>query len=116
MSTDLMRCSIKGRRLKRLTENETISSFASWKQNLEFQLLTSADFAPFLANNFKWSPKRVKYRGLSDDGDDVTAADRNLAIQKHAILGHVIRLISSYCPEHIQAEIENKCTSMDWIW
>ena len=28
----------------------------------------------------------------------------------------MIRLISSYCPEHIQSEIERKCTSLDWIW
>ena len=78
--------------------------------------MTSVDFAPFLVRNFQWSPSRVQYRGLTDDGEDVAVANRKLAIQKHAVLDHMIRLISSYCPEHIQSEIERKCTSLDWIW
>ena len=111
-----LRSSIRGRRLERLTENETISSFSSWKQNVEFQLTNCVDFAPYLVRNFSWRPSRVQYRGLSDDGDDVPAANRKLAMQKHAVLDHLIRLICSYCPEHIQSEIERKCTSLDWIW
>ena len=114
--TELLRSAIKGRRLERLTENETISSFTSWKQNLEFQLMTSSDFAPFMARNVTWRPSKVEYRGLADDGDEVPVANRKTAIHKHALLDHMIRLISSYCPEHIQSEIERKCTSMEWIW
>ena len=111
-----LRSSIKGRRLERLTEKETISSFTSWKQNLTFQLTTCVDFVPFLAPNFKWSPSKVANRGLTDDGDDVDAANRKLAVQKAAVLDHLIRFIGSYSPEHIQSEIERKCTSLDWIW
>ncbi|MCP4493507.1 MAG: hypothetical protein GY820_40310 [Gammaproteobacteria bacterium] len=48
---ETLKAAIKGRRLERLTEKETISSFNSWKQNLEFQLTTCADFAPFLAKD-----------------------------------------------------------------
>ena len=110
------RSAIKGRRLERLTENETISSFTSWKQNLEFQLMSCADFAPFLAKNFKWATKKTDHRGLTDDGVDVPEQSRKLGIQKGAVLDQMIRLITSYCPEHIQAEIERKCTSLDWIW
>ena len=110
------RSAIKGRRLERLTENETISSFTSWKQNLEFQLMSCADFAPFLAKNFKWATKKTDHRGLTDDGVDVPEQNRKLGIQKGAVLDQMIRLIASYCPEHIQAEIERKCTSLDWIW
>ena len=113
---ELLRSSIKGRRLERLTEKETISSFNSWKQNLEFQLMTCADFVPFLVKNFKWKPQKVNYRGLTDDDESVPVATRKLAIAKHAYLDHMIRFISSYCPEHIQSEIERKCTSLDWIW
>ena len=110
------RSAIKGRRLERLTENETISSFNSWKQNIEFQLMTCADFVPFLVKNFKWSPKKVEFRGLTDDAESVPVATRKVAITKHAYLDHMIRFISSYCPQHIQSEIERKCTSLDWIW
>ena len=107
---------IRSRRLERLTEKETISSFSSWKQNLEFQLTTCKEFAPFLAVGVTWSSSKVNYRGLTDDGEDVAAASRKLAVQKHGALDHMIRLISSYCPEHIQSEIERKCTSLEWIW
>ena len=116
MTTELLRSSIRSCRLERLTETETISSFNSWKQNMEFQLTTCAEFAPFLARNVTWRPSKVPYRGLEDDGDDVTEANRKPAVQKHGVLDHMIRLISSYCPEHIQSEIERKCTSLDWIW
>lgn len=109
-----LKSAIRGRRLERLTEKETISSFTSWKQNLEFQLTTSSDFIPFLVKGAKWSVSKVKYRGLTDDAEG--SANRKLALQKHAVLDHMIRLISSYCPEHIQSEIERKCTSLDWIW
>ena len=100
------RSDIRTRRLERLTENETISSYTSWKQNLEFQLMRSVDFAPFLVRNFQWRPSRVPYRGLTDDGEEVVAANRKLAMQKHAVLDHMIRLISSYCPAHIQSRVQ----------
>ena len=45
----------KARKLEPLTERETISSFASWKQNLEFHLASCNDFAQFIAPNAVWS-------------------------------------------------------------
>ena len=107
---------IRGRRLERLTENETISSFNSWKQNLEYQLMSCADFVPFLRKGCEWCSSKTEYRGLTDDGDDVAETRRKLDMQKHAILDQLIRLIASYCPEHIQSDIERKCTSIEWIW
>ena len=111
-----VRSSIRSRRLECLTENETISSFNSWKQNLTFQLTTAAEFVPFLARGFTWRPSKVQDRGMEDDGEDVPMARRKLALQKAALLDQMIRFISSYCPVHIQSEIERKCTSLDWIW
>ena len=116
MESISLRSAIRGRRIECLTEKQTISSFNSWKQNLEFQLTACADFVPFLGRGFTWRPQRVLHRGLTDDGEDIPAAQRKLALQKHAVLDHMIRLISSYCPVHIQSEIERKCTSLDWIW
>ena len=116
MELSSVRSSIRSRRLECLTENETISSFNSWKQNLTFQLTTAAEFVPFLARGFTWRPSKVQDRGLTDDGEDVPIARRKLALQKAALLDQMIRFISSYCPVHIQSEIERKCTSLDWIW
>ncbi len=99
MTFEPLRSAIKGRRFERLTENETISSSSS------------ADFAPFLVIDAKLRSSKVKYRGLS-----VAENKRKLALQKHAILDHMIRLISSYCPTDIRSEIEKKCTSLEWIW
>ena len=108
--------SIKSRRLERLTEKETISSFNSWKQNLEFQMTTCPEFAPFLVKGFTWKPSKIQYRGLTDDGEDVPAASRKVASVKHAYLDHMIGLIGNYAPQHIESEIKRKCTSLDWIW
>ena len=114
--TELLRSSIRGRRLEPLTENESISSFNSWKQNIEFQLTSCADFVPFLTITWSSKASKVPNRGLQDDGDAIPVANRKLAAQKHGMLDHMIRLISSFSPEHIQSEIERKCTSLDWIW
>ena len=116
MDAITIRSSIRGRRLECLTEKETISTFKSWKQNLEFQLITCRDFVPYLASGVTWSASKVPNRGLLDDGSTVEEAHRKLAIEKHAVLDTMIRFISSYCPPHIQSEIERKCTSLNWIW
>ena len=62
----------KARRPEVLTENETISSYASWKQNLEFHLASSDSFAPFIAPEFTWSIASVTNRGLQDESNTVT--------------------------------------------
>ena len=83
----------KPRKLDVLTENETISSFASWKQNLEFQLASCDNFAPFIAPDFEWRLPSVTNRGLEDD---VTgAANFKTAVQKSIVLEHMIGLIVS---------------------
>ena len=41
----------KARKLDPLTETETISSFTSWKQNLEFHLASVNDFSEYIAPN-----------------------------------------------------------------
>ena len=102
----------KARKLEPLTESETISSFSSWKQNLEFHLASCNDFSEYITPNAEWSPASVINRGLTDG----TGVDSKTAVQKAFILEHMIGLIVSYCPETIRIEIQRKCTSLKWIW
>ena len=104
----------KPRKLEALTENETISSFASWKQNLEFQLASCDNFAPLIAPDFNWKLASVTNRGLEDD--QAGANNFKTAVQKKIMLDKMIGLIVGFCPEIIRLEIERKCTSLKWIW
>ena len=56
-----------------LTQNESQSSFDTWKETLLFNLtLESALFESFLEDDFTWSDESVANRGLVADthGDD----------------------------------------------
>ena len=103
----------KARKLEELTENETISSFTSWKENVEFHLAGCDSFARFLDPKFEWSPASVTNRGLTDDAQ---GADAKTAAQKSFLLTCMIGLIAGYCPETIRLEIRKKCTSLKWIF
>ena len=102
--------SFKARKLTSLSENETIASFNSWKQNMEFHIVSVDAFAPFL--DIVWGTKATTNRGLQND----TGVGGKSAAQKAVILNHLIGLVVNYCPENIQFEIERKCTSLKWIW
>ena len=49
--------SFKPRKLTALTENESVTSFMSWKQTMEFQLASCNAFSPFL--DAEWGTKSV---------------------------------------------------------
>ena len=100
----------KARKLIGLTENETPASFNSWRQNLEFQLVSVDAFAPFL--DAQWGVKGAINRGLESD----TGVGGKSAAQKLIVLNHMIGLVVGFCPVNIQQEIERKCTSLKWIW
>ena len=40
-----------------LTKNETINTYESWKQNIQYVLSLDASFAPFLAEGSSWEKK-----------------------------------------------------------
>ena len=42
---------------EKLKEEETLSSFESWKGNLEYYLALDENFAEFLDEDFVWEPK-----------------------------------------------------------
>ena len=76
----------KARKLEPLTENESISSFSSWKQNLEFHLASCNDFAEFIGPSSVWSQQSVVNRGLVDG----TGENAKTAVQKAFVLEHMI--------------------------
>ena len=100
----------KARKPQTLTENESLASFNSWRQNIEFHIASCDQFAPFL--DVTWGTKGTANRGLVDD----TTAGGKTAAQKAIMLNHLIGYIVSYSPANIRQEIERKCTSLAWIW
>ena len=103
--------SFKARKLEELTENESISSFTAWKQNVMFHLASCESFAPFIGRNVVWGTSSVENRGLQDD----TVGGKSAEV-KAVLLEHMIGLIAGYCPQTIRLEIERKCTSLQWIF
>ena len=63
------------------TKSETVNSFESWKQNLNYILSLDNNFAPFLDANVTWTKKsRIDAnRGFIDD--PITSLSRRSAIQ-----------------------------------
>ena len=67
---------------RELSENETITSFASWQSNILYHLSLNNEFARFLDDGVTWQKKSVANRGLAADAEPVPAADRKTAGQK----------------------------------
>ena len=65
----IMSTSVKALRPGRLSEDETLTSFEDWKNNLIFYLNQDKTFAPFLKANAKWkkSSDSESNRGLADE-------------------------------------------------
>ena len=99
-----------------LTETETISSFCNWQSNLLYHLSLNNEFAAFIADGFTWQRKSVANRGLADDADTVTAAERKTAGQKNIQLERMLGIIAQYTPSFLRNEIIKKSTSLKWIW
>ena len=72
---------------EKLLENETITGFASWKQNMRYNLSLNNNFAPFLEPAFVWLKKSVANRGLTSDNDDIAENRRKTAAQKMHSIG-----------------------------
>jgi len=68
----------------RLTKNETITSFESWRQNLQYTLSHDANFATYLVDEDTWLKKTSTnpVRGFTDDGEGVAQQLWRTAAQK----------------------------------
>ena len=94
-----------------LTENESVTSFTSWKSNMLYHLSLNNEFSQFLDG--QWAKHNVPNRGLLDSGTDTTLVT---AIQKKIRLERMLGLISQFCPSLLRSEIIKKSTSLSWIW
>ena len=77
--------SFKARKLEELTENESISSFTAWKQNVMFHLASCESFAPFIGRNVVWGTSSVENRGLQDDTVGGKSAEVKAVLLEHMI-------------------------------
>lgn len=102
----------------RLTKHETITSFESWRQNLQYTLSLDINFAPFLVDGTKWTKKSstTPHRGLSGDNEDVPEATRRTAAQKVTHLELMLGQIANFCPVISRNTIVKNSTCMNDIW
>ena len=100
-----------------LSKSETINSFENWRQNLLYTLSLDSNFAPFLAEGFMWGKKTKAdlLRGFTDDGEDVTEANRLTAQQKVNFLELMLGQIANYCPIIARNTLVKNSTSIHSI-
>ena len=101
-----------------LTKTETITSYESWRQNLIYIISLDVNFVPFLAEGACWKKKcsNDPLRGLTDDGDNIPAAQRRTAVQKNAHIDLMLGQIANYCPVISRNSIVKNSTSLSDIW
>ena len=101
-----------------LTKNETVNSFESWRQNLQYTLALDPNFAPFLVEGSTWKEKNRTnpLRGFTDDADTVPEPQRKTAQQKVALLDLMLGQIANFCPVISRNSIIKSSTSIDNIW
>ncbi|XP_060576734.1 uncharacterized protein LOC132734055 [Ruditapes philippinarum] len=101
-----------------LTKQETITSFESWRQNLQYTLSLDPNFAPFLVEGFQWERKTNTNpeRGFTDDGESVPEAKRRTAAQKVIYLELMLGQIANFCPIISRNTIVKNATSIKTIW
>ena len=95
-----------------LSENETITSFDSWKSNILYNLSLNNEFALFLEG--EWAPKSTPNHGFDDDPLEQLA--RKTAAQKSILLDRMLGLIAQFVPSLLRNDILKRSTSLSWIW
>lgn len=101
-----------------LTKHETINSFESWRQNLQYTLSLDHNFAAFLVDGFTWQKKTnaAPLRGFENDDEGVPEATRRTAAQKCTHLDLMLGQIANYCPVISRNTIVKHSTSVKSIW
>ena len=97
----------------RLTEEETFSSFTSWKLHLTYVLNQTSVNQPFLlatSADAKWMKSTTEHRGLKDTADGLKKEEK--ALNLTSMLGY----ISQFVPHYLATDIVNNSTSMESIW
>lgn len=101
-----------------LTKQETITSFESWRQNLQYILSLDANFAPFLVDDVTWLKKTPAnpLRGMANDGEEIPENNRRNGAQKVTHLELMLGQIANYCPIISRNTFVKNSTSMNSIW
>ena len=83
-----------------LTKIETVNSFESWCQNLQYVLSLDPNFALFLVSGASWEKKTKSnvIRGFVDDTAPIPTESRKTAAQKVALLELMLGQIANFCP------------------
>ena len=91
-----------------LTEEETITTFEAWKNNILYILSLEEKFSPFLKAGAKWAKKTktTQHRGFT--GDDAAVKAANLEL----FLGQ----IANFAPIISRSSIVRNATSLSGIW
>ena len=82
---------MKAHRPKRLDENETLTSFEDWRNNLLFYLGQETKFALFLVPGISW--------GTAADSNNRGLADATALRTLQNFLGVIASLAPPYCTE-----------------
>ena len=101
---------------EKLKEEETLSSFESWKGNLEYYLALDENFAEFLDEDFVWEPKsKDAYRGMTDIKAEDGSTTKSAA-QRSKFLDICLGQIAGYATVISRATITRDCCSMKEIF
>ena len=97
-----------------LKENETITSYESWKQNLIFTLSLQNKFLPFLEEGCTWKKKTTAdpYRGFVNDEAGDSSRTRQ---EKTSLLELMLGQIANFCPISRNI-IVKRSTSLNDVW
>ena len=100
----------------KLTKNESISSFETWKHNQKYNLQQDPMFKSFNAKIKSWNKVSANdpHRGLVDDADGV--ADKKTAAEKLEVLQLMLDQIANWCPVISRTIIVNHSTSLNDVW
>ena len=113
-----MATGVKAQRPVRLSEDETLTSFEDWKNNLIFYLNQEKSFTNFLKQDATWkkATKADPNRGFADDGAAVAEAVRQSAEQKVYALEMMLGQIANYAPIINRNTITKQSTSLKSVW
>ena len=100
-----MASNVKVVRPKRLSEDETLTSFEDWRNNLEFILQQDKDFNKLIKPDVAWkkTSEAVEHRGMTSDTEE-------------RILNQFLGVIASLSPPLLHGDIINDCTKLSEIY
>ena len=99
-----------------LTDNETITSFESWRQNLLYCLSLDDKFVPYLSASWSKKSAQSPHHGFTDDGSDLPEGQRRTKEQKNQTLELMLGQIANFCPGIARNPFIKDSKSLDDVW